>query len=342
MNRRPLALLVVSSLLVAGAALAQKPDAKPIPPPPAPPPTVSASASASTPPADAPVPLADALTGDAKADYEAGRILFGDGDFAGALVKFTSAYDRSKDPRLSWNMAACEKSLRHYAKAAQLVRRYIAEGDARVSESDKADATRLLEVLDPLTAKLTVTASEAEADLSIDGEAAGTGRFAQVVDLGMHHVVAHKDGFEDATQEVLVRDSMPLTVALKMKPIIHEGRLDVSAAEGATITLDGKVAAIGRFSGVLPSGGHTLRVTAPDKRPYQTELLVEDGKLRKVQVTLEDERKGGLPTWVWIGGGVLLAGGAAAGIAGGVLSMKPGYSGPPGNLGPGIVQASFR
>src|SRR3954462_5833949 len=49
-------------------------------------------------------PLAESLTGQAKADYDAGRLLFGDDDFAGALVKFQRAFDNVRDVRLLWNM----------------------------------------------------------------------------------------------------------------------------------------------------------------------------------------------------------------------------------------------
>src|SRR5882724_2714841 len=73
------------------------------------------TAPAAPPAPPGPRPLSESLTGGAKSDYEAARLLYGDGDHAGALVKFQSAFDQSKEPRLLWNMAACEKNLRHYA-----------------------------------------------------------------------------------------------------------------------------------------------------------------------------------------------------------------------------------
>src|SRR6478736_4874903 len=112
MNRlrsRSLAALLAASVLASLAPAAA-----------APPPTAKAPAG--------PKPLAETLTGEAKSAYDSARVLFGDGDFGGALVKFQAAYDKSKDPRLLWNMAACEKNLRHYARTLQLVRRYAAEG----------------------------------------------------------------------------------------------------------------------------------------------------------------------------------------------------------------------
>src|SRR5262245_19046704 len=83
-------------------------------------------------------PLSEALTGSAKAEYDAGKILYADGDYAGAALKFGSAYDLSKDPRLLWNMAGAEKNHRHYARVEQLVKRYVSESGAAVNEADRA------------------------------------------------------------------------------------------------------------------------------------------------------------------------------------------------------------
>ena len=90
---------------------------------------------------------------------------------------------------------------------------------------------------------------------------------------------------------------------------------------------------------MLPTGGHTLKVTAPKMRTYQAEVLIQDRQPREVSVTLEAEPNKGLPTWVWVAGGVVLAGGLATG---GYFLFKgePTYSGPSGNLNPGIIQAS--
>ena len=64
-------LFLVASCLITNAAQAQFSPGAAGPPP--------------SPPAVAP-PLADALTGPAKAEYEAGKLLYRDGDFAGALI----------------------------------------------------------------------------------------------------------------------------------------------------------------------------------------------------------------------------------------------------------------
>ena len=78
-------------------------------------------AAAQAAPKQAQIPLGDALSGEAKAEYDAARILFGDDDFAGALVKFERAFEFSGDLRLLWNMAVCEKSLPFEATASFLL-----------------------------------------------------------------------------------------------------------------------------------------------------------------------------------------------------------------------------
>src|SRR5882724_2041987 len=87
----------LASLLLSGAVLAAPVAAAHSP-------AVGASSLASPP------SLSEALTGAAKADYDAARILYDDGDFRGAFQKLKSSYEQSKDARLLWNMAACEKN----------------------------------------------------------------------------------------------------------------------------------------------------------------------------------------------------------------------------------------
>ena len=114
--------------------------------------------SAAKPAAGAPKPksVGETLTGQAKADYESARVLVGDGDYAGALVKFQAAYDASKDPRLLWNVAACEKQMRHYSRTIAIVKKFAADGGALVSATEKAEAAELIKTLEPFTVNVTV------------------------------------------------------------------------------------------------------------------------------------------------------------------------------------------
>jgi hypothetical protein len=244
-----------------------------------------------------PKPLSETLTGGAKADYEAAKLLYGDGDHAGALVKFQSAFDQSKDPRLLWNMAACEKNLRHYAKVMALVDRYLKEGGSLLVEQDRRDAKDLLGAIESFTAALTLEVSEAGAEVSIDDEVVGSTPLGKpiIVDLGVRRIKVKKEGFREASLSVPIGGSKEVSQSVKLEREVHEGKLTVHSAPDAGISLDGKDVGTGSFDGTVPSGGHTLRVTAPGMRPYQTEVVISDNETRTVDVALESVQVAGPP-----------------------------------------------
>lgn len=303
----------------------------------------SRQAAAQPKPAPAPAPakpsLGESLSPTAKAEYESAKLLYTNGDFGNALIKFSSAYEQSKDPRLLWNMAACEKGRRRYAKALELVRRFAGDASGVVSEQEKSEASQLIIVLEPLTTKLKVNVSEPGAEVAVDGEILGTSPLDPVVvDLSAKTVTARKDGFGEATANLTNTGGNEVAVDLVLKKVVHEGRVVVNAGPKDAIAIDGKLVGTGSWSGVLPSGGHTLKVTAQGMKPYQTEMLVSDDRPREISVTLEAE-SAKIPVWAWIAGGVLATGGLAVGGFF-LFRPEPSYDGPTGNLAPGIVQAS--
>src|SRR5882672_5796822 len=96
-----LAALLVASSVVRGALAQTLSD-----PSSAPAPEEPAASAAST---SGPRPLAESLEGEAKRAYELGCLLYDNGDYAGALVRFESARKASADARLLWNVAVCQK-----------------------------------------------------------------------------------------------------------------------------------------------------------------------------------------------------------------------------------------
>ncbi len=231
--------------------------------------------------------LADTLTGSAKADYVAGKAAFQDGDTAGARIKFQAAYDVAKDPRLLWNIAGCLKAERHYARVIALLRRYIAEGGGLLTPADVKDAQDLIVALTPFTAKVTVQASEAGAEVSVDGEPKVPLTTAPLVlDVGERHITVTKDGFAPFETTYLVSGTEGAVVA-KLEKVVHEGRLTVNAPANATILVDEKPFGVGRADGVVAAGSHTVRITAPGMRPYKGDVVILDKESRTLEITLE-------------------------------------------------------
>jgi hypothetical protein len=232
-------------------------------------------------------PLIETLTGEARTEYQAGTVLFGDGDFATALQKFKNAHEKQRDPRLLYNMASAEKSLRHYATAAKTLRRYLAEGGALLTAEDRRDAEELVKVIDALTLPVSIKVSEPGAQVSLDDELLGVSPLAAevVVDIGQRKLRAQKDGFRSLTMPVQIGPAH--VFELKLERL--RGRLELKTKAGATVYLDDKPIGQGPLvvSDEVPVGGHALRITAPRMRTYQGEVVLEDGKSRSLDIDLE-------------------------------------------------------
>lgn len=271
-------------------------------------------------------PLGETLSGTAKADYEAGRILYADGDYSGAALKWEVAYKASNDARLLWNVAAARKAERKYAEVERLVKRYLAESK-ELTDADRAEAQQLLGTIQSFVADLTVQVSEAGAQVSVDGVLVGQTPMKEPlrVDIGEHLIAVTKPGFERA--EVRQQVTGNTTVPLRLVPEVHEGRLRIISPSDAKVTVDGKVVTSGSWEGVLPSGVHRIEVQAPGKLPYAADAQVADKQSEVLRVTLQDadpfagggrapnlERESGSSSaWLWITLGVLALAGAGAG-----------------------------
>ncbi|MFO0663393.1 MAG: PEGA domain-containing protein [Polyangiaceae bacterium] len=288
----------------------------------------------------APKPLGQSLTGQAKVDYDAGRMLYGDNDYKGAALKFRSAYDASKDARLLWNIAVCEKAQRHYAKVQELVLRYVAEGQTVISTAERHDADDLLKTVEPLVVSLTVTSDPPGAKVVIDGEEVGTTPLAGPlrVDVGAHKVVVEKSGYRSFERTTTLTAA---TATIEARLVAPSGTLEVTAPVDAAVAVDGTAVGRGTVRIPLPVGVHGLRVTESGMVPFVSDVAIEDDRVRRLSVTLERDRSG-LPVWFWVGAGVLAAGALA--VSGYFLFHGSETAAAPerGTLDPGFVYSVYR
>jgi len=285
-----------------------------------------------------PVKLGESLSGQAREDYESGRVLFENHDFAGALVKFQHAFDLSSDVRLLWNMGACEKNLRHYVRVHGLVERFLREGGSRITGAQRDEAEAVLRTIRPLIGEIRVNVNEAGASVFVDDELVGATPIREPlrIDLGDRRVRVSKPGFKDqvVAQHVAGGSEATLTVALDRE--VSEGRLLVATDPAGAIEIDGRTVGLGRWQGAVPPGSHALRITAPGMRPYSSDLLLREAESRTVDVTLQRESAGISPAW-WIGGSIV----AAAGLGvGGYFLLRPSSSTAqptPGTINPYMI-----
>ncbi len=167
-----------------------------------------------------PVTVTEPLSGDAKAALERGRALYAKGDYAGALQALEQAQRLSPDPRLFWNMAACEKKLGHNAKAMGHVERYLAAGASVLSEDEKRDATQFLTAARAYVATVTVVGSVDGVEVFIDDELVGTTPFARpiLVDQGEHRVRFARAGYRMAERAERAVGGAELRWAVELEP----------------------------------------------------------------------------------------------------------------------------
>jgi hypothetical protein len=266
-------------------------------------------------------PLAEALSGSAKDDYEAGKLLFNDGDYAGAALKFQRAYATSKDPRLLWNQAAAEKNLRRYALVESLVARYLREEGDGLSEADRAEAVALLDAVKSFVAEVKLEVSEPSAQVFVDDVLVGETPLSTPLrlDAGRRRLSVKKPGFAIASQTLELTGGEARVVAIELDPESTAGRLRVVTSGGATIRVDGKVVGIGQWEGTVAPGAHQVDVVEKGKDAYRERTEVRANDLTSLQITLsssspppaapvERERSGGVPAWIWVASGVALTG----------------------------------
>jgi hypothetical protein len=290
--------------------------------------TFESAPAFAAPPALGSKPLGQSLTGDARAAYDSAKLLFEDGDHTGALTKFKSAFELSKDPRLLWNMAVCEKELRHYARSAGLVSRYLSEGGKAISAEQRRNASDTQAALRAFYSEVDLSGAPDGATVLVDGVALGQIPLTEplLVDLGAHKLRLELDGYAPFETSIDVPGSnrfevpVVLSVAPIAEPAVAQPRLSVtSSGERDIIAVDGKVMGSHHWEGALSVGEHSVRVTAAHKKTYETHLQLTAGSSRSLQVALEDDAHGST-VWYWVAGGAAVAAGA---VVGGYFLLKP-------------------
>jgi hypothetical protein len=228
---------------------------------------LSAPSGFAAPKAPKPKTVREELPDAARKDWDAARDLLDTSDFAGALVEYQRAYDLSKNPRVLYNVAVCQKNLRHYARAEATFKQELTEGAGKISAQEEADVKAAIQALDPFVSTVDVTANETGATLLIDGEAAGQSPFDKPVpiDVGPHEIRLHKDGFVDAVQTLTIAGGTPAKAALNIDPAVKKATVSVTVtgAPGASVLIDGIDMGQAPFKGEVVAGRHTFEARAP-------------------------------------------------------------------------------
>jgi hypothetical protein len=188
------------------------------------------------------------------------------------------------------------------------------------------------------TALVSVTVGGASgATVVIDGKDMGPAPFKGELTAEKHTIEARAPGFVAVGQTVDVQYKTPVNLMLTLSAERHQGRLHVTAPEGAQITLDEKIVGTGTWEGIVSTtGGHQLVVSKQGYQTYSTDVAVADDQTRDVNVPLNAVVG---TSWVAWGVGTLLV--VTGGIVAGYFVFQPANPSPfAGSLQPQITSAS--
>ncbi len=338
--RSPIACTLLLALCLPQVALAQGAADKGKDKAPASAPAAAAPTAAAAAPTEPAKPLSETLTGEALAEYESASLLYRDGDFAGAVTKFNHTYELANDPRLLWNIAVCEKNLRHYAQVHRLVTRYLAEGGALLTAEDRASAEALLSAIQSFVSSLNVSVKPDGADVLVDGKIVGKSPLPEAlnIDMGSHVIGAQLEGYVEQKRTIELVGGRGTDVVFELAEVRHIGTLRVVAGPRQEIYVDGKVVGVGQWEGELPSGTHRVRVTAEEKKPFESDVKVTDQQVSSINVSLSDvDKQSGGPLWPWLVGGGALAAGLGVGAFFLFRPQEPENNASVGTIPPGQI-----
>lgn len=226
----------------------------------------------------------------ARPHFTAALLLFEAGDFRSALLKFQLAYDLSQDPRLLWDIAICEKSLGHYARALPLVRRYLAEAASIISDSHRNEAAELAELIANFVGPVRIECSQPGATVYVDEEELGKTPLVNPMpfDMGNHKVTVRKRGFREVSKSVRVLGPGPeQTLYFRLERDIPAATLEINAGHDQTITLDGLVVGHNRWEGLVSPTKHVVKVSGAGYKPKEVQTDLTDGRRVSIWVVAQ-------------------------------------------------------
>jgi hypothetical protein len=151
---------------------------------------------------------------------EEARALFKKGDYQGSLDALERAQASKADPRLFWNMAACETKLGHHAKAMAYVERYLGSVTG-LTRDERTAANDFLTAAHAYVGEVTATSNVAGTEVSVDGAVVGTTPFAKPVfiDEGSRHVRFAREGYVTVERDEKVLGGTPMRWAVELAPV---------------------------------------------------------------------------------------------------------------------------
>jgi hypothetical protein len=203
----------------------------------------------------------DDLEREARQRFERGVELTDSGQFNGAMVEFSRAYELTRNPQLLYNVAVTHEALGHFVEALATLDRYLAEAPPAVIQRRRADIDAALGRLRARVGTLAVALDHPGLTLRIDGveRPIARARAGLVVDAGRHRVALSAPGLEPREQDHDVAGGQ--TVVIREPLARRRSTLAIDCdVPGAEVLVDGVVVATTPVLSPIPVDEGTRRV----------------------------------------------------------------------------------
>ncbi len=195
MIRRPIALLAITTVLVAMSL---------------------ARSGRADEPAAAPT-ATSSMEEEARARVKRGLELYDEGDYKLALIELERAYEILPSYKILYNLAQIHAQLGQYAKAHDALTRYLAEGGTEIPPERRAEVEADLASFVKRIASITIETNVAGAEIMIDDRPVGTAPLAKLhVDAGSVRVAASKPGYVTVTRVITLAGGDETSVRLDL------------------------------------------------------------------------------------------------------------------------------
>lgn len=177
---------------------------------------VLAAAVSAAPEASAQQPSAKALA-EARARYEKGKQLYGEGAFDAALAELQRSYELAPSYKILYNIALVQRARNDFAGTLHAYEKYLADGGKELAASRRQEVQKEIESLKTLVARVEIKTSVPDADVAVDDVPAGKSPLTGLVlNPGSHRVTASKEGRQSAVKVIKVAGGDAVTVDLDL------------------------------------------------------------------------------------------------------------------------------
>ncbi|MBS2015535.1 MAG: PEGA domain-containing protein [Deltaproteobacteria bacterium] len=244
-------------------------------------------------------PLREQLNAEAQKHWDTALALYQRNQWDGARTSFNAAYEASKNPRVLFNVAVCEKNLGRYARAIEVFKRELEEGKGTLAPDEEAEIKTQISGLEQFVATLVIEVNEPGAEIFVDETKVGVSPLPGPVSvqLGERRIRATKAGFGEARETIELKGGSSGRVALKMASNTKTSlvSINVLGPQNATVKIDGKEVGPAPYKGqvVVSAEPHQFSAEAPGYVAATQSAVVREGEQLTLTLQLAMEQQKG-------------------------------------------------